>query len=155
MTGAVVKVNSYAHDESGITTEEAETVVQMTRKRLRKGRTLSDGMGMYDTVNVSGAPDAGSAIVCWGSTKGACGEVADKLGMRVVRPVVLSPFPAGRLKNALEGVSRLIVIEENATGQLAALLRLHGIPVDAAVLHCDGRQLTPDIIVSRMREVMA
>ena len=34
--GAVVKVNSYAHDEAGITTEEADLVDLMAKKRLRK-----------------------------------------------------------------------------------------------------------------------
>ena len=33
---AVIKVNSYMHDEAGITSEEAALVMQMTKKRLRK-----------------------------------------------------------------------------------------------------------------------
>jgi 2-oxoglutarate ferredoxin oxidoreductase subunit alpha len=65
---------------------------------------------------------------------------------------VLSPFPEIRLKQALEGARRLISVEENATGQLAALLRLHGITVDTMVLQYDGRPLTPEMLVERLKE---
>ncbi|NLD57170.1 MAG: pyruvate ferredoxin oxidoreductase, partial [Methanomicrobiales archaeon] len=42
--GAVVKVNSYTHDESGITTEDGEVTAQMTKKRLRKAETLKKSL---------------------------------------------------------------------------------------------------------------
>lgn len=150
--GAVVKVNSYAHDETGITTEEAAIVAQMTRKRLRKAAHLAEAMEAYDTVITDGPVHAGTMLVCWGSVQGACTEAAHELGLRAVRPVVLSPFPEIRLKQALEGARRLISVEENATGQLAALLRLHGITVDTMVLHYDGRPLTPEMLVERLKE---
>jgi 2-oxoglutarate ferredoxin oxidoreductase subunit alpha len=59
------------------------------------------------------------------------------------------------MTRSLQGVRRLIAVEENATGQLAALLRLHGITVDARVLHYDGRPFTPDLLKDRLREVIA
>jgi len=152
--GAVVKVNSYSHDESGITTEEAALVVQMTEKRMRKAARLSTEMEDFDTVSTHGSPRSGTAIACWGSTKGVCCEVADELGLMTIQPRVLSPFPVVRFRNAMEGVSRLIAVEENATGQLAALLRLNNILVDATVLHYDGRPLTPDILRSRLEEAI-
>jgi 2-oxoglutarate ferredoxin oxidoreductase subunit alpha len=148
----VVKVNSYAHDETGITTEEAAIVAQMTRKRLRKAAHLAEAMEAYDTVITDGPVHAGTMLVCWGSVQGACTEAAHELGLRAVRPVVLSPFPEIRLKQALEGARRLISVEENATGQLAALLRLHGITVDTMVLQYDGRPLTPEMLVERLKE---
>jgi len=151
---AVVKVNSYSHDESGITSEEAGAVIQMTEKRMRKAARLSAEMEGYDTVSTHGSPGTGTAIACWGSTKGVCGEVADDLGIMALQPLVLSPFPVVRFRNAMLGVSRLIAVEENATGQLAALLRLNAIPVDAMVLHYDGRPLTPDVLHSRLKEVI-
>jgi len=154
-SGAVVKVNSYAHDESGITTEEAGTVTRMTRKRMRKAGLLAEAMEPYPTVTADGPASAGTALVCWGSVQGACREAARELGLRVIRPVVLCPFPELRMTRSLQGVRRLIAVEENATGQLAALLRLHGITVDARVLHYDGRPFTPDLLKDRLREVIA
>jgi 2-oxoglutarate ferredoxin oxidoreductase subunit alpha len=151
---AVVKVNSYSHDESGITSEEAGAVIQMTEKRMRKAARLSAEMEGYATVSTHGSPGTGTAIACWGSTKGVCGEVADEMGLMTIQPLVLSPFPVERFRNAMQGVSRLIAVEENATGQLAALLRLNGILVDAMVLHYDGRPLTPNELRSRLKELI-
>ena len=103
---AVVKANSYAHDEAGYTTEEAEMVDRMTRKRLRKWDGLITEMEGYPQVNSSGPSGALVALLCWGSTKGVCREVAGTLGMRVVQPVVLSPFPMTALNASLDGVRR-------------------------------------------------
>ncbi len=118
--GAVVKVNSYAHDESGYTTEEADMVALMTEKRMRKLEELTLGMSGYDQVNDLGTAAAPVTLLCWGSTKGVCSEVAEKLGLRMVQPVVLSPFPVTQLNKALEGTKKLICVEENATAQLGS-----------------------------------
>ena len=153
--GAVVKVNSYAHDESGITIEDAGSVIQMSNKRARKAAGLAKEMESYTTVHTGGIPGAATAIVCWGSTKGVCCEVAEELGLRTLQPVVMSPFPDVQCAVALKGVRRLIAVEENATGQLASLLRLHGISPDPMVLQYDGRPFTPGTLLSRIREVIA
>jgi 2-oxoglutarate ferredoxin oxidoreductase subunit alpha len=153
--GAVVKVNSYSHDEYGITSEDADSVIQMTKKRIRKATQLSTEMENYETVCSHGSPDHETTIVCWGSTQGVCFEVADELGLRVIQPVVLSPFPKVQFANAMRGTRHLIAVEENATGQLSGLLRLHGISPDATVLHFDGRPLTPDKLLPQIREVIA
>ena len=49
---AVVKVNSYAHDEDGITTEDASLVTLMTEKRRKKEAKLE--MSRYPCVSVRG-----------------------------------------------------------------------------------------------------
>ena len=102
MKDAVVKVNSYMHDEAGITTEEASLVNQMTKKRLRKGEGLAEEMQGYPAVAVSGNPEATTAVLCWGSTKGVCNEIAQELGLRVIRPIVLLPFPAVEDKKGID-----------------------------------------------------
>jgi 2-oxoglutarate ferredoxin oxidoreductase subunit alpha len=81
--------------------------------------------------------------------------VAEEIGLRAVQPVVLSPFPKVQLTYALEGARRLVVVEENATGQFAALLRLHGIAPDATILRYDGRPFSPDALLPRLKEVIA
>ena len=151
---AVVKVNSYAHDEAGITTEDEKLVTMMTEKRLRKGEGLAAGMNGYPQVNVTGVPDAPVALLCWGSTGSVCREIAGQLGVRVIRPVVLSPFPAEALNKALSGVGRLIAVEENATGQLASLAMQHGIRVHQKILRYDGRPFTHEDLLERVRGVL-
>ena len=151
---AIVKVDSYAHDEAGITTEESGIVELMTRKRLRKGAELRTSMGSYTGVAVTGAPGATTALLCWGSTKGVCDEVGTALGLRVVRPVVLAPFPAEQLKSALAGAKTIIAVEENATAQLAEIASHHGIAISDKVLKFDGRPFTPDDLLGRLQEVL-
>jgi 2-oxoglutarate/2-oxoacid ferredoxin oxidoreductase subunit alpha len=151
---AVVKANSYAHDEAGYTTEEAEMVDRMTGKRLRKWEGLITEMEGYPQVNSSGPSGARVALLCWGSTKGACREVAGHLGLRVVQPVVLSPFPMTALNAALDGVKTVICVEENATAQLAALAERHGIAVHKKVLRFDGRPFTYESLLARVQEAL-
>ena len=151
---AVIKVNGYAHDEAGITTEEADMVDLMTKKRFRKWEGLKEAMTPYQQVIISGSPNGPAALLCWGSTAGVCGEVAGQLGLRVVRPVVLSPFPADSLKKALEGTSKVIAVEENATAQLATLAGLHGITCHEKILRHDGRPFTPELLGEKIREVL-
>jgi 2-oxoglutarate/2-oxoacid ferredoxin oxidoreductase subunit alpha len=152
---AVVKVNSYFHDEAGITTEEGPVVAMMTEKRLRKERDLTAEMDRYSPVNIIGATGAPAALLCWGSTKGVCMEVAGALGLRVVQPVVLSPFPTNQVRTALEGTNRIICGEENATGQLGELAQQHGITADTRILKYDGRPFTREELEGKVREVLA
>jgi 2-oxoglutarate ferredoxin oxidoreductase subunit alpha len=151
---AVVKVDCYAHDENGYTTEEADMVTRMTEKRLRKAEGLAAEMDRYAPVNVLGAAGAPVTLLCWGSTKGVCSEVADALGLRVVQPVVLAPFPAARIKAALEGTTTLICVEENATAQMAALAQQHGIHADRTILRYDGRPFTFESLQAKVREAV-
>ena len=149
---AVVKVNSYLHDEAGITAEDADISNQMTKKRLKKWETLLEVMQGYQGTIQSGIPGASTALLCWGSTKGVCEEAAAELGLRVVRPIVIAPFPVDQIKKALMGVKRLIAVEENATAQLAALAERHGIITDEKILRYDGRPFTVEDLVLRVKE---
>jgi 2-oxoglutarate/2-oxoacid ferredoxin oxidoreductase subunit alpha len=152
--GAVVKVNSYAHDEAGITTEEAGMVDLMARKRLRKEEGLKKAMDLYPRVNISGNPTAPVALLCWGSTAGVCREVAGSLDLRVIRPVVISPFPEEPLIKALEGAGMVIAVEENATAQLATLAGQYGIICHEKILRYDGRPFTPELLGEMIQKVL-
>lgn len=153
--GAVVKVNGYAHDEAGITAEEPDIVALMAEKRLRKGEALARAMDRYQQVSLSGNATGLVALLCWGSTAGVCEEVAGPLGLRVVRPVVLSPFPTEPLRKALEGAGMVIAVEENATAQLATLAGQHGITCEKKILRYDGRPFTPELLTTKIREMLS
>lgn len=153
--GAVVKVNSYYHDEHGITTEEALTVQRMQEKLLLKGGALAKALEGLRCVAIAGDEAAETAIVCWGSNAGVCSEVAEEAGARLVRPVVLAPFPEREFRKALEGAGRVVLVEQNATGQLGSILRSRGIPIDASILKYDGRPFAVEELAERVKEVTA
>ncbi|MBP1929582.1 2-oxoglutarate ferredoxin oxidoreductase subunit alpha [Methanolinea mesophila] len=153
--GAVIKVNGYVHDEDGITTEDADITVRMVEKRERKGLTLEKEVEKLDAVRVSGNPSSPDVLLCWGSNKGVAGEVGDDLGLRVVQPLVLWPFPEAQFRNAIHGSSRIISIEDNSTGQLGILLSRFGIRVDHRILKYDGRPFAVDELAARVKEVVS
>ena len=152
---AMVKATSYEHDEYGITTEESEQIVRMQRKRLRKKKTLEDELSRCEQVKVYGDPESKTVLLCWGSTKGACIEVAEELGLKVVQPLVLEPLPIEPLKKALSGADKIIDIEVNTTGQLAKHVSAYGICIDDMILRFDARPFTVDVLLEKVKEVLS
>ena len=152
--GAVVKGTSYEHDEAGITTELPEAIAAMQDKRMKKRAGLAADVANIEAVKTYGKADADTAILTWGSTKGACVEVAEALGLKVVQPVVLEPFPTDAIKAALKGVKKTIGVEVNVTGALAGLAQCQGIEVHEKILKYDGRHFTVDELKKRVEVVM-
>jgi 2-oxoglutarate ferredoxin oxidoreductase subunit alpha len=150
--GAAIKANSYTHDERGITTEQADIAIRMTEKRLRKAATLKKSTDALPAVVVHGKKDTDTSVLCWGSTMPVCREVAGREEIRVVQPIVLSPFPEEALKQALSGSKKVIIVEENALGQLQMLCARHGIAVERSIRRFDGRPFTVEDLEQRIKE---
>ena len=137
--GQAIKTDSYMHDQQGITSEDPALTKEMSDKRRRKGQSLAREMEEYETVKVYGQSSSKTALLFWGSNKGVCVEAAERLGLRAVQVLALSPFPEKRLIEAMQGVERLLAVECNSAGQLADLARCCGIKVDDRILKYDGR----------------
>jgi len=76
-------------------------------------------------------------------------EAAERLGLRAVQVLALSPFPEKRLIEALQGVEKLLAVECNSTGQLADMAQCRGIKVDDRILKYDGRPFSrEDLLLS-------
>ncbi|MGD0336746.1 MAG: 2-oxoacid:acceptor oxidoreductase subunit alpha [Candidatus Omnitrophota bacterium] len=148
---AIIKVNSYEHDESGITTEDPELTKLMQEKRLRKEKFIIKEMEKLETVKTSGKKNSSKAILCWGSNKGPCVEVAQKLGLKVIQPVLLNPFPVNKFKKALSGVKKLICVENSSTGQLPRLVKNYGFGVDKTILKYDGRPFSLEELEAKVK----
>ncbi len=146
----VFKVNSYEHDEDGITTEDGEISKVMQEKRLAKTGELAQELERYTQVGIYGNLKHKTAILCWGSNKGVCVEVARSLDIKVIQPIVMAPFPTKQFKAAMAGVEKLIAVENNATGQLAKLVGDHGFLVDDLVLKYDGRAFSVDDLQAKL-----
>jgi 2-oxoglutarate ferredoxin oxidoreductase subunit alpha len=151
---AIIKVNSYEHDEDGLTTEDVQKITKMYAKRLRKEKYLLQELENYEVVKTYGKIDSSDALLCWGSNKGVCVEVAEMLGLRVIQPLVLSPFPVNQFKKALQGINKIIAVENNATGQLVRLINGYGFNVEAKILKYDGRPFAVEQLQERLKELL-
>ena len=137
--GETVKVNSYTHDFQGITTEDAQVTIAMVEKRKRKEHELVQFVDKPENIVVTGDPLAPNCIICWGSVRGQVAEAADGQTVRIIAPLILEPFPIESLQKAMQGVSKIIVVEESASGQIDKILREYGIVPDHLILRYDGR----------------
>lgn len=150
---AVIKVNSYEHDETGITTEDTIETIKMQDKRLRKEKYLIEELTRYETVKTYGNNDSKTGLLCWGSNKGVCIEAAERLGLKVVQPLVFSPFPLEQFKKALKGLEKLIAVESNATAQLVQCINHYGLDVDEKILKYSGRPFSLEELEKEVGEV--
>ena len=151
----IIKVNSHVHDPDGITTENPAVTKAMADKRMKKGEGLRTEIEGMSPVNVVGDKSAKTALLCWGSTKGICGEIGIRMGLRVVQPVVLSPFPEKAFAAAMDGVDRFYAVETNESGQLARLVSQYGYRAERKILKYDGRPFTIEELEAEVRKVIA
>ncbi|ADU97341.1 2-oxoacid:acceptor oxidoreductase subunit alpha [Thermovibrio ammonificans] len=150
--GAVVKSNSYEHDEVGITTERPEVIRAMKEKRERKRQTIYNYFkDRSDTVTVGGDTNSNRVLVTWGENWGVCCEVGEELGYKAVKPNYLEPFPAERLKQELQGAREIIAVELSITGQFEKLLKLNGIEATRRFRKYDTRPIFKEELTRFLR----
>lgn len=136
--------NSYEHDGSGYVTEDAQKRAAMVEKRLRKLKAIEKDM--LPPI-VHGPEVADITFVTWGTTKGPIVEAIQNLSANVIQFPWLFPFPTDATIKLLGNAKRIIDVEQNATGQLASLIREHtGIAIIEKLLKYDGRPLYPEEI---------
>ena len=139
--GAIVKTDSYEHDEDGITTEDPKLVKAMHDKRFAKAKGIKEDMEKHSAVRIYGDPKSKDVIVFWGSTKGAVLEAAKHLDkpVKLMQIVWLVPFDSKKVAEGLEGAKKIIDVECNRLGQLASLIREKtGIEIRDKILRYDS-----------------
>lgn len=150
----IIKVNSYEHDEFGITTEDSRQTIIMQEKRLRKEKFLMDEIDNIKAVNIYGNQHKDTALLCWGSNKGVCIEVGQKLDLPVIQPLVLNPFPIQQFKKAVSGIKKLICVESSATGQLPRLINSYGFNIFEKILKYDGRPFRVEELEEKVKKLI-
>ena len=152
---ALVVTDSDEHDEAGHMTEDAKTRERMMLKRLKKLDGLRSELGR---PRLHQEPQAEMTLVGWGSTYGAIKEAASLLENEGVKANVLHlnelwPFPVETVTSILSGDEKNVIIESNATGQLARLIRAEtGIKADKSIFKFDGRPFSPEYIVRELKK---
>lgn len=151
--GVTVLADSDEHDEYGHIIEDAKTRTLMTNKRLQKMAGLSTEMA---EPTVLGEESGDLLLVGWGSTSGALQEATLQLvaaGRRVthLHYADLWPLPVSVISRLFPNFTTRICVENNATGQFAALLRREtGLCFDHEILKYDGRPFLAEDIVSEV-----
>jgi 2-oxoglutarate ferredoxin oxidoreductase subunit alpha len=155
---ALVVTDCDEHDERGHLTEDAQERTAQVEKRMRKIVPLKREMGAPQKY---GPQRADTTLVGWGSTYGAIREAVDILRKEDVSVNMLHlnelwPLPAKAVTEAIERARNSYVIESNATGQLARLIKAEtGRDVSGLILKFDGRPFTPSYIVDAVKREVA
>ncbi len=155
---ALVVSDSDEHDQEGHLIEDAETRTAMMLKRLRKLEGLRKEIA---GPRIYGTAQAEMTLIGWGSTYGALKEAVDLsnrdgLKVNLVHLNEIWPFPAEAVTQALQGTKIRYAVENNATAQLAHLLRAEtGYQVTGKILKFDGHPFSPGDIVRELKKEVA
>ncbi len=155
LSEALVVTDSDEHGEGGHPIEDGGIRTSQMDKRLRKYRGLRADIAA-PVVYGDGKPEV--TLISWGSTFGAVREAVDMLNAGEMRVNMLHlselwPFPGKEVVEALSNGQTSYVVEGNASGQMARLLRAEtGITVTGKILKYDGRPFTPGYIVEKVNK---
>jgi 2-oxoglutarate ferredoxin oxidoreductase subunit alpha len=152
---AIFTANSDEHTEEGHFADEdpANRILQMD-KRMRK---MDLARGEMRAPVLYGPKNADTTFIAWGSSYGpvrAAVDIINENGEKanLIHFTDIWPFPEEKVLPLLESAKRLVNIESNGTAQFASLLRGQtGRKVDHNILRYDGRPLSPDYILERLK----
>lgn len=152
-------VTGVEHDEFGRPQESPANRKKMMEKRLRKLK----GFRIETPVHVDAPHESPDVLfVCMGSNGGTIDEARQRLwerrGLRTNRLVVrqIHPFPTEAVAPYVRNAKHVLVVENNATGQLADLVRLHVGASDRVrnVLKYDGTPFLPSEVYDACGEMI-
>jgi 2-oxoglutarate ferredoxin oxidoreductase subunit alpha len=152
--GAAYTADGLEHGERGTPSSQGVDHLAQLDKRLRKLEQFEYGSSWADIEG-----DGDLAVITFGSCTGVLREAlararSDGVRARLVSLRLLSPAQPARLSEALEGVRRVIVIEQNHTGQFFRHLRAeYDLPGEVSSLRRPGAlQFNPAEIHRRLVE---
>ncbi|WP_088072230.1 2-oxoacid:acceptor oxidoreductase subunit alpha [Gottfriedia luciferensis] len=156
MKGGIHHVTGVEHDEMGKPSESPINRNQQMDKRMRKLNNLKFPNPVL--VN-SKHEDADVLLVGFNSTRGAIEEAMVRLeqeGIKVNHAHIrlIHPFPTNELMPELKKAKRVIVVENNATGQLASIIKMncgHAEKI-SSLLKYDGNPFLPKEIYNTCKE---
>jgi 2-oxoglutarate ferredoxin oxidoreductase subunit alpha len=152
--GVAYTADGLEHGERGTPSSQGADHLAQLEKRRRKLEFHDYGAAWADVEG-----DGDLAVITFGSCTGVLREALalarnDGVRARLVSLRLLSPAQPARLAAALDGVRRVMVIEQNHTGQLLKHLRAeYDLPGKVSALHRPGAlQFNPGEIHHRLVE---
>jgi len=148
-----VCVDSDEHDAQGRITEDFDTRVAMVDKRMAKGRLLQTSLALPPCLY--GPQLYHTLLISWGSTGPTIEEALKQLALpevALLHCTQVYPLPQ-EMAAYMERAKRIIVVENNATGQFARLLRAEtGCTIDDQWLKYNGLAFSVEEIIASLRK---
>jgi 2-oxoglutarate ferredoxin oxidoreductase subunit alpha len=160
MTNGIHHVTGVEHNEQGKPSEDPTNRNNQMNKRLTKLDTLHE---KFPNPVHTNAPheEADLLIVSFNSTRGTIEEVlprfdADGLKVNHAQVRLMHPFPTEELKPLMNAAKTVVVVENNATGQLASLIKMNVCNCDNLknILKYDGNPFLPSEIYNQCKELL-
>lgn len=157
MKNGIHHVTGVEHAETGKPSESAAVRVAQMDKRMRKIENIR-----FNTPVYKNAPheEADLLIVGFNSTRGAIEEAMERLekdGLKVNHAHVrlVHPFPADELSPLMQSAKKVLVVENNATGQLANIIKMNVGFADKITKFnkYDGNPFLPHEVYSKCKEL--
>lgn len=144
-----IKADSDEHTEEGLITEDFDIRVTMNEKRLAKKPLL---LHDYQGAELFGNPDYERLIVGFGTTYGVIREYVETKGKNDAYLYIKQVYPLpDNLSVYFKKAKSTVVIENNATGQLASLLKAElNVSIDYNILKYNGEPLSIEEIEERI-----
>lgn len=150
--------NSDEHDEEGNSIEDADTTRIMVEKRNRKLKTVAEAI---PEPEVYGPQDSDVSFIGWGSVKGNMIDLlqlvnsdANKVKVNYLHYEYMWPFATDTLLRFIDSAKKVVVIENNLTGQLAGLIAREGqVTISNKLLKYDGRPFFIEELVKYVESV--
>jgi 2-oxoglutarate ferredoxin oxidoreductase subunit alpha len=163
LPGHIFTAATDEHDEDGTLISDEFTNPHkrrlMVEKRARKMQTV---LAEIAAPKLVGPESAAVTLVGWGSTEGVIREAVEKLASEegivanqlAVKWIV--PFHADAITQVLSRSKKVIIVENNYSGQFARYLRSEtGIAADGHIRKYDGEPFMPHHIVNAVKEQLA
>ncbi len=148
----IVKATSYEHDEFGNTTESAEIATKNANLRIKKYSEIKKACQNFEMIKIHGNPNAKNLIIGWGSTTGAIKDAIKNLDVKFLQVIYLKPL-SNKIKSEIEKANKVLLIEQNLTGQLGRLIREKtGFSIKNRILKYDGRPFTSDTLKEQIKK---
>lgn len=145
---------SNEHDQSGHITEDAELRVKMTKKRLNKLELIKEDIVKPKLI---GPENYKFLIVAWGSTFNIIKEAINDLERDDISLLHFSwIYPlAENLIDYLQTADKVIVIENNVTGQFAQLIQLStDFKITDKILKYNGRCFSVEEVSKEIKAII-
>ncbi|MED0686826.1 2-oxoacid:acceptor oxidoreductase subunit alpha [Anoxybacillus ayderensis] len=157
MKNGIHHVTGVEHDETGRPSEVAVNRIAQMDKRLRKLKHIQFPTPVHTHVKHE---EADVLIVGFNSTRGAIEEAMERLerdGVKVNHAHVrlIHPFPTEEMLPLVQSAKKVVVVENNATGQLANILKMNVGHAEKVfnVLKYDGNPFLPHEVYTKCKEL--